>query len=113
MKILFFEGDYIVPTNQPGLRYIVETLEPRSVDSFFSWNFFDSVLQQKEWFSDYVFEEMASQYLNENPNLKAEFDDAMKNDPEMQEHWAQLYWIYRHSPHYEDSAFRYPIYFLK
>jgi hypothetical protein len=113
MKILFFEGDYMVPTNQPGLRYIIETLEPRSVDSFFSWNFFDSVLQQKEWFSDYVFEEMAAQYLNENPTLKAEFEDALKNDPEMQEHWAQLYWIYRHSPHYEQSAFRYPIYFSK
>lgn len=113
MNILFFAGDYLVPTNQLGIRYIIETLEPRSIDSFFSWNFFDSVLQQKEWFSDYVFEEKAAQILKEDPKLKAEFDEALKNDPEMQEHWAQLYWIYRHSPHYEQSAFRYPIYFLK
>lgn len=107
MKILFFEGDLIVPVEQDGIRYILETLEPKGKDSFYSWNFFDAVLQQKEWFSDYVFEEKAQQILKDNPELKAEFE---KELPNLEEHWEQLYWIYRHSPYFERSAFRYPIY---
>ncbi len=110
MRIHFFEGDYLIPVRQPAIRYIIETLEPKSKDSFFSWNFFDSVLQQKEWFSDYVFEEKAAELLQQNPALKARFDLAMTTDPEMQEHWMQLYWVYKNSEYYEKSAFRYPVY---
>ena len=57
MKVKFYAGDYVVYTNQALNRYIVETLEPQGVDSFFAWNFFDSVLGEKEYFSDYVFED--------------------------------------------------------
>ncbi len=110
MRIHFFEGDYLIPVRQPAIRYIIETLEPKSKDSFFSWNFFDNVLQQKEWFSDYVFEEKAAELLQQNPALKARFDLAMTTDPEMQEHWMQLYWVYKNSEYYEKSAFRYPVY---
>jgi hypothetical protein len=66
----FYKGDYIIFTNQACNRYIVETLEPEGDDSFFAWNFFDAILQQKEWFSDYVFEEKAEEILKENPVLK-------------------------------------------
>jgi hypothetical protein len=41
-KVKFYAGDYVVYVNQPINRYIVETLEPQGVDSFFAWNFFDS-----------------------------------------------------------------------
>ena len=43
-SIHFLKGDYIIYTGQDEDRYIVETLEPLSDDSFFSWNFFDAVL---------------------------------------------------------------------
>lgn len=112
MNIRFFQGDYIVPVEQKSIRYIIECLEPKSKDSFFSWNFFDSTLQQKEWFSDYVFEEKAEEILRRDPQLKVRFDLAMQSDPEMQEHWMQLYWIYRNSEFCEKSAFRYPLYKL-
>src|SRR6185312_1067922 len=70
MKVKFYEGDYVVYTNQPLNRYIVETLEPQGVDSFFAWNFFDSVLGEKEYFSDYVFEDVAADLLKKDPELK-------------------------------------------
>ena len=54
-KVKFYAGDYVVYTNQAINRYIVETLEPQAVDSFFTWGFFDSMLSQKEHFSNYVF----------------------------------------------------------
>ena len=89
---------------------VIETLEPESNDSFFKWNFFDGILQQKEWFSDYVFEEKAAEILNNDPALKERFNKELSTNEEMKEHWMQLYWIYRNSPYYEESAFRYPIY---
>ena len=32
---------------QSGVKYILETLEPEALDSFFNWNFFDAMLGQK------------------------------------------------------------------
>ncbi|MFO7673368.1 MAG: M14 family metallopeptidase, partial [Lutibacter sp.] len=55
-KVLFQKRDIYIPTQQNGVRYIVETLEAEAKDSFFNWNFFGTVLEQKEHFSSYVFE---------------------------------------------------------
>jgi peptidase, family M14 len=42
-KIQLYKGDYMVPTSQFAKRYLLETLEPTAADSFFNWNFFDSI----------------------------------------------------------------------
>jgi hypothetical protein len=103
-------GDLLIKTNQPGLRYLMETLEPSAPDSFFNWNFFDAILQQKEGFSPYVWEDMAEKFLNENPKIKKEFEAKRKNEPAFAENWyAQLDWIHKQSPYYEKSHLRYPI----
>ncbi len=62
-NIKFLKGDYIVYMNQPANRYIVEMLEPGGDDSFFAWNFFDAILQQKEGYSDYRWEDIAGKEL--------------------------------------------------
>ena len=112
--IAFYAGDYVISTSQPSKRYILETLEPQAEDSFFAWNFFDSMLQQKEWFSDYVFEEKAEEILKNDKLLKQEFDNAIKTNVELREnHWEQLYWIYKRSPYYEVTANRYPVFTMK
>lgn len=106
----FSKGDFLVPVDQVSNRYIVETLEPQGPDSFFAWNFFDSVLQQKEWFSTYVFEDVAAKMLSTNPKLKAEFVRKQKESVSFSENqWAQLYWLYKQSDNYEPSHNRYPI----
>ena len=113
-RIQFFKGDFLISTNQRGKRYLVTVLEPTGGDSFFAWNFFDSVLQQKEWFSDYVFEEKAEEILKNNAEIKKEFDAKLASDADFKaSHWNQLYWIYKRSDYYEPSAFRYPVYQLK
>lgn len=107
--IAFYKGDYVVEVNQASNRYIVETLEPQAADSYFKWNFFDGILQQKEWFSDYIFEELAEEILKENPDLKAEVEK-MKQDPKVKDnHWAILYHIYKNSQYYEPTHMRYPV----
>jgi len=110
MKVKFYEGDYVVYTNQWLNRYIVETLEPQGVDSFFAWNFFDSMLGEKEYFSGYVFEDKAAEMLKNDPELKKKLDDAKAKDPKLAASaGAQLNFIYRNSIYFEKTYLRYPV----
>lgn len=112
-NMAFSKGDYIIYTQQEAIRYLLETLEPQANDSFFSWNFFDSILQQKEGFSPYVWEDKALELLNNNSKLKADFDLRKKEIPEFNNNWyAQLDWLFKQSEHYENAHLQYPIYRL-
>ncbi|QMW05714.1 M14 family metallopeptidase [Spirosoma foliorum] len=111
--IQFYKGDYLIQANQPTNRYIVETLEPQGVDSFFAWNFFDSVLDQKEYFSDYIFEDTAAEILKKDPALRKKLDEKRASDKAFAENAdAQLDFIYRQTPYYEKTHNRYPVYRL-
>ena len=110
-SVEFRKGDFVVKTFQEGARYLIETLEPGAPDSFFNWNFFDTVLQQKEGFSPYVFEDIAKNMLDENPELKERFEEKKNNDTEFSNNWyAQLDWLHKQSKHYEEAHLRYPIF---
>lgn len=105
------KGVYIIPSNQNGIRYLMETLEPQAPDSFFNWNFFDTVLQQKEGFSPYVFEDVALEILKENRTLRDSFMLKKENDENFSKNWyAQLDWIFKRSPYYEPAHMQYPVY---
>ncbi|WP_055435451.1 M14 family metallopeptidase [Lacinutrix algicola] len=107
----FKEGDYIIKTNQPSFRYIVETLEPQAPDSFFNWNFFDTILQQKEGFSAYVWEDKALEILNKDYILKAKFEAKKNAELDFAKSWyAQLDWLHKHSENYEKAHLQYPVY---
>jgi hypothetical protein len=109
-KVKFYEGDYVVYVNQPINRYIVETLEPQGVDSFFAWNFFDSILGQKEYFSDYVFEDIAADLLKKHPELRKKLDDEKATNQQLAKSAAaQLNFVYRNSPYFEKTYLRYPV----
>lgn len=109
--ITFRKGDYIIDTNQEGVRYLLETLEPTAPDSFFNWNFFDTILQQKEHFSGYVFEDTAKELLENDAQLKAAFEEKKTNDERFaSSSYMQLNWIYQNSNHYEAAHMQYPVY---
>jgi hypothetical protein len=110
-NIQFLKGDYLVATDDKSVKYLLETLEPQAVDSFFNWNFVDTILQQKEYFSAYVFEDLAKEYLDKNPDIKKEFENKKQTDSNFKNNAnAQLDWIYKHSPHYEKAHLQYPVY---
>jgi hypothetical protein len=110
-KLKFSKGDYVVPVNQWRNRYIVETLEPQGMDSFFSWNLFDTILQRKEGYSPYVFEEMAAQLLKDDLILRAKFEERKQRDHVFaKSSKAQLDFIYVNSPYYEKEHLRYPVF---
>lgn len=106
----FFKGDYVVYLNQEANRFLVEVLEPQAVDSYFNWNFFDSILMQKEYFSSYVFEDLAARYLKQNPELRKQLEARKKQDPEFAKSArAQLDFVYKNTPHYEYTHQLYPV----
>ncbi|WP_153799579.1 M14 family metallopeptidase [Foetidibacter luteolus] len=111
--IHFLAGDYITYTGHETDRYVVETLEPLADDSFFSWNFFDAVLQQKEGYSDYRWEDIAAQYLQQHPEVKEQLQARKKADSTFAASASeQLRFVYTHSPWYEPAHNRYPVYRL-
>ncbi|MBC8154184.1 MAG: M14 family metallopeptidase [Bacteroidetes bacterium] len=110
-RIQFYRGDYLISVDQPANRYIVETLEPQGIDSFFAWNFFDSVLDQKEYFSDYIFEDTAADVLKKDPALRQKLADRQATDKAFAESAdAQLDFVYRQTPYYEKTHNRYPVF---
>jgi len=109
--VLAKPGDVLVPMGHATDALVMEILEPRAADSFFAWGFFDAILQQKEWFSDYVFEDIAADLLRNDPVLAEELRAERERDPAFaNDAWAQLYFVYRRSPYFEPGYERYPVF---
>ena len=106
----FYAGDLLIPLNQVGNKYLIETLEPQANDSFFKWNFFDSILDQREYFSPYVFEETAEKLLTDNTDLKMVFEELKATDEGFAKSaYAQLKYLYEHSSNFERDYRLYPV----
>ncbi len=111
VKRQFRKGDWYIPMNQAANRFLMEVLEPESMDSYFAWNFFDPILGQKEGFSDYVFEDKAAEYLAQNAELKSRLEERRKTDTTFAKSArAQLGFVFQNSPWYEPDHLRYPVY---
>jgi hypothetical protein len=109
--VKFKKGDILIPAQQRNKRFLVSLMESKSEDSYFNWNFFDSYIQQKEYFSPYVFEDQAVEILKNNLPLKKEFEAKKKRDPEFaKSEWNQLYFIYSRSKYFEPSLNLLPIF---
>lgn len=112
MKISYpyFKGDYLISTNQTAVRFLIETLEPQGVDSYFSWNFFDAILQRKEYFSDYLFAPIADKILQNDPILKLKYQNKLNTDSEFATNKnSRLEYIYEQS-HVAEPYYRiYPV----
>ena len=110
-KVNVMKGDYVIKTSQYAKRYIMEVLEPEAPDAFFAWGFFDGVLQQKEHYSSYVFEDVALQLIQDNEVLWNKYNSIKKSDTTFaNDGAAQLDFIYKNSPYYERTHLQYPVF---
>lgn len=110
----FKKGDMIVDLEQPNKRFIMSLFVPDAPDSYFNWNFFDSYVQQKEYFSSYVFEGHAAEMLKQDKELRKEFEDMKKANKEFAESESQqLYFLYKRSKFYEPSHNILPYFFVE
>jgi hypothetical protein len=68
-------------------------------------------LQQKEGYSDYVFEDLAAELLEKDPALKEKLENRKKSDSAFATTpQAQIDFVYRHSPYHEPTHRRYPVF---
>jgi hypothetical protein len=106
-------GDYIIPAVQKNSFFLQSVLFAQTEDSYFAWNFLDSYLDEKEYFSPYVFEDIAAKILKENPDLKIKLDEKRASDPEFaKSQWKQLFFVYQNSPYFEPTYRIIPIYLV-
>jgi hypothetical protein len=110
--VRFSKGTIVIPTAQARRQFILSVMESGAEDSYFSWNFFDSHLQQKEYFSAYVFEEKAAELLEKDPELARDFHEKKRTDPAFAASANdQLFFIYKRSPYFEkNTANKLPVY---
>ena len=111
MPVQLKKGDFIISTQDNNQRMLAEYLDPEAPDSYFNWGFFDIILQQKEGFSGYVWQNEAAKMLETDNILKAEFDNKKRKDQAFASNFnAQLYWLYQQSVHFEKAYKRLPVY---
>lgn len=107
----FLKGDYLVKMGYETDRFVIEMLEPTGEDSYFAWNYFDAILQQKEGYSNYRWEPIAEAFLNKHPEIRKQLEEKKAADLLFRQSAdAQLQYIYQLSPYYEPEHKRYPIY---
>ena len=111
-KVRLRAGDCWISLDQERARYVVETLEPQAHDSFFRWGFFNSVLEKKEAYSDYVFEDHALELLRDEPGLQARFDAWKAANPALvSQQCAVLDFIFANCARYAEPEWRrYPVF---
>lgn len=112
--VFFRKGDWYIPMNQLANRFLIETLEPQGEDSYFAWNYFDGILGQKEGYSAYAFEDIAADYVKNNPAIKMQLDNRRAGDTAFaKDGRAQLNFVYQRSPWFEPAYLQYPVYRVK
>lgn len=103
-------GSFIIPTNQRTIKIIAQLLEPKCEDSFIQWGFMNQVFEQKEYFENYVMEKIAEEMLNENPELKKEFEKKLAEDESFRKNpYERLNFFYKKSPYWDKKLNVYPV----
>jgi hypothetical protein len=100
-------GDWLICLGTSCDRFVFETLEPKGADSFYRWGFFDAVLDRKETFSDYLFEDEAERLLLADPALRSRFDKWIHEDRRrLKDGYSCLTFIYHHAARYQEPEWR-------
>lgn len=108
-KRSYKKGSVIVPINQRTAKVIAFLLEPTAQGSLVEWGFFNSVFEQKEYGETYVMEKVARDMLANDPQLKKEFEETVKNNTEYQDQWKMLNWFYNRSLWGDMNYMVYPV----
>jgi len=107
---IFPAGSVIVPVAQPLSRLVMNLLEPEAPDSFARWGFFNAIFEQKEYAEAYILESLAREMLDQQPELKREFEAKLAADPGFAASpAARLQFFYCRSPYWDQQMNLYPV----
>ena len=104
------KGSYFFLTEFSNGRLLTNLLEPKSADSFIRWGFMNWIFEQKEYYEDYVMEKIAEEMLENDPQLRAEFEEKLMTDENFKNNFrARLDFFYERSPYPDKQLNVYPI----
>jgi len=109
MEVQFPAGSAVVKLNQPSSQVAIHVLEPKAPSSYLYWGFFNSIFEQKEYTETYVMEVMAREMLAKDENLKAEFQEKMKDPAFAKDSYGIINWFYSKSPYWDHRVNQYPV----
>lgn len=103
-KVILNPGSVRVKTDQPLGELLVILMEPESVDSFFQWGYFHSILSQTEYMETYIMEPLIAKMLSEDKDLKMRFEKKKTDEPEFAKSPRQIYrWFYEQTPYFDQN----------
>lgn len=103
-KLTLQPGSVRVKTDQPLGELAVILLEPESVDSFFQWGYFNTILSQTEYMETYVMEPMIQSMLDQDPALKTRFEEELAKDEAFAKSPRRIYrWFYEQTPYIDQN----------
>jgi hypothetical protein len=106
----FVAGTVLVPVAQRRAKVAVHLLEPEAPDALVAWGFFNAIFERKEYAESYVMEPIARRMLAEDPELKQEFEEKLRTDPEFAKSpGARLNFFYQRSPYWDERYNVYPV----
>ena len=104
------EGSFLFLTENSNGRLLTNLLEPKSADSFIRWGFMNGIFEQKEYYEDYMMEKIAAEMLENDPELRKEFEEKLMIDENFKNNSkARLDFFYERSPYPDKQLNVYPI----
>jgi hypothetical protein len=95
--------------NQENARIAIHWLEPDSPDSAMFWGFFNAIFEQKEYSESYIMEDIATEMLARDENLRKEFAEKLKDEKFAGNPRARMRFFYVRSPFYDKRIGIYPV----
>jgi hypothetical protein len=108
-QMVYREGSARVSTDQPLGDLLVLLLEPYSEDSFLQWGFLHEIFQQTEYIEGYIMDPMGKEMLENDPQLKKDFELALQNEDFAADRGKRMQWFYQRSPWCDPRHLVYPI----
>lgn len=102
-------GTVLVSTSQPGGKLLMHLLEPDAPDSLARWGFFNAMFEEKEFFEDYAMEPIAKRMLDNDPELRRKFEEALKDPAFANNPRQRLAFFYDRSRYFDKWLKKYPI----
>jgi hypothetical protein len=103
-EVTYQPGSIRILADQPLGELLAILMEPESVDSFFQWGYFHSILSQTEYMETYIMEPLISKMLSEDAALKTQFEEKLEAEPEFAKSPRSIYrWFYEKTPYLDQQ----------
>jgi len=109
-EITFPAGTVYVPVSQVYARLVLNLLEPDAPDALIRWGFFNTIFERKEYFESYVMEPMAQKMVENDRELKVEFEARLASDSTFAaDPYQRLLFFYQRTPYWDQQKNLYPV----